>query len=320
VPLRLINLDDLTWEKLNAEARSLIPSNSGEWTNFNPSDPGITLLELFAYISEGLMYELNRISSKNVLAFLRLIHGPGWQPGRSLAEEKRSTVLELRRPQRAITAQDYEHLALATNEVREPSHLESVARAKCIFQRNLQNPGRAAQVDDAPGHVSIVIVPNRRSRASTALLRSVRRALEPARLLTTRIHVVRPRFVTVSVRLTIVPKLEADPVSLQDDALEQIQKFFDPLEGGFDGRGWPFGKHVYVSEIYQLLDRLPGVNYITRSRHPDSGAEIDELVVAPGDENRLRWNKSQELEAINLRSDELVSVWVDANDITIVAR
>jgi len=317
VPLHLVNLDDLTWEKLNAEARSLIPSTSREWTNFNPSDPGITLLELFAYISEGLMYELNRISNNNVIAFLRLIHGPGWQPKRSLAEEKRAAVLDLRRPQRAITAQDFENLTLATSENRERSHLESVARAKCIFQRNLQSPGPTAQVNEAPGHVSIVIVPNRRSLASTALLRSVRHALEPARLLTTRIHVVRPRFVTVSVRMTIVPTQGTDPASLQDDALAQIQKFFDPLDGGFDGEGWPFGKHVYVSEVYQLLDRLPGVNYVTRSRHPYTGKEIDELAVAPVEEERLRWNKLRELEAIELLPDELVSLWIDRSDITI---
>jgi hypothetical protein len=317
VPLRLINLDDLTWEDLTAEARSLIPARSHQWTNHNPSDPGITLVELFAYVSESLIYELNRISNNNVLAFLRLINGPGWKPKRPLAEEKRAAVLDMRQPHRAITANDFEKLALAANEKPGQLGREKVARAKCIFQRNLENPGPAAQIAEAPGHVSVVVVPARRAHPSTELLRRVKHALEPARLLTTRIHAVRPRFVTVSVRVTLAPRHGVDPELLRDEAVGRIEKFFDPLEGGPDGKGWPFGRSVYVSELYQLLDQVPGVDYVTRSKSPATGKEMDELIVAPSEEARFRWNKLHELEAIELRPDELVSMWIDRSDITI---
>ena len=317
MPLRLINLDDLTWEDLTAEARSLIPAQSREWTNHNPSDPGITLVELLAYISETLLYELNRISGNNVTAFLRLINGPGWKKTKTLAEEKRAAVLNLRHPHRAITGEDFEKLALAVNDTLERSSGERVVRAKCVFQRNLQNPGPAAQTTEAPGHVSVVILPGRRSHSSTALLRRVKHALEPARLLTTRIHVVRPRFVTVSVRLTIVPRRGTDPESVRDEAVARIEKFFDPLDGGFDGHGWPFGRDVYVSEVYQLVNQIPGVDHAMRSKHPDTGQLMDELIVAPAEEQRRRWNKLHELEAIDVLPDELVSVWIDQRDITV---
>ena len=317
MPLRLINLDDLTWEDLTAEARSLIPAHSQAWTDHNPSDPGITLVELFAYVSESLMYELNRISRENVLAFLRLINGPGWKPKRPLAEEKRAAVLDMRRPHRAVTAEDFEKLTLAVNENLGRSSQERVARAKCIFQRNLENPDPAAQITEAPNHVSVVIVPARRSHPSTELLRRVKHALEPARLLTTRIHAVRPRFVTLSVRVSLAPRHGADPEALRDEAVRRIEKFFDPLEGGFDGKGWPFGRSIYVSELYQLLDRVPGVDYVVRSKNPTTGAEMDELIVAPSQEARFRWNKQHELEAIELYPNELVSAWIDRNDITI---
>ena len=317
MPLRLINLDDLTWEDLTAEARSLIPARSPAWTNHNPSDPGITLVELFAYFSEGLIYELNRISSNNQLAFLRLIHGPGWKPKRSLAEEKLAAVLEMREPHRAVTAEDFEKLTLAVNETLERSTQEKVARAKCIFRRNLENPDPAAQTTEAPGHVSVVVVPTHRSRASIELLRKVEHALEPARLLTSRIHVVRPRFVEFSIRITLVARHGADPKALQDEAGQCLEEFFDPLEGGFDGKGWPFGKSVYVSELYRVLDQLPGVDYVTRSMRPGTREEGDELVVASTEEARLRRNKQGELEAIELNPDELINARIDRNDITV---
>jgi hypothetical protein len=317
MPLRLPDLDDLTWEDLTAEGRSLIPAQSKAWTNHNPSDPGITLVELFAYVSESLIYELNRIGNNNQLAFLRLINGPNWKPAKPLADEKRAAVLDMRAPHRAVTAEDFEALTLAVNETAGPSNQERVARAKCIFGRNLENPDPAAQITDAPGHVSVVIVPARHSRPSTELLRWVRRALEPARLITTRIHVVQPRFVTLSASFTLVSRSGADPKSLRDEAIRRLETFFDPLEGGFDGKGWPFGRSVYVSELYQLLGKVPGVDYVIRSKNHVTGEEMDELIVAPSEQARLIRNKQQELEAIHLLPDELVSAWIDRNDITV---
>ena len=319
MPLRLINLDDLTWEDLVAEARSLIPARSHAWTNHNISDPGITLVELFAYVSELLMYELNRISIDNQLSFLRLINGPGWKPRRPLAEEKRAAVLDMRRPHRAVTAEDFENLALSVNETLGLHGQDRVARAKCIFQRNLEDPDAAAQTANAPGHVSVLVVVARRSHPGTEPLRRIKRALEPARLITTRVHVVHPRFVTIGVAVTLTPRRGADIQSLRDDAITRIETFFDPLEGGFDGKGWPFGRSVYVSELYQILNQMPDVDYVTRTRDSRTGEEMSELIVAPSEQARLRWNSQHELEAIELHPDELASVWIEPDDITVAS-
>jgi len=67
------NLDDRSWEDLVQEAISLIPKYCPEWTNHNPSDPGITLIELFAWLMEMSIYRLNRVADKNFLAFLDLM-------------------------------------------------------------------------------------------------------------------------------------------------------------------------------------------------------------------------------------------------------
>ena len=80
MPLQLPNLDDRRYADLVEEARSLIPTFAPEWTNHNPSDPGITLIELFAFLSEMLIYRLNRVTARNVLSFLKLLNGTDWNP------------------------------------------------------------------------------------------------------------------------------------------------------------------------------------------------------------------------------------------------
>jgi hypothetical protein len=73
MPIPLPNLDDRRWADLVDEGRSLLPLYSPEWTNFNPSDPGITLMELFAFIAEMDIYQLNRIPDRHKGKFLELI-------------------------------------------------------------------------------------------------------------------------------------------------------------------------------------------------------------------------------------------------------
>ncbi len=67
------NLDDRTSAQLVAAARALIALRSPEWTDLSPGDPGITLLELFAFLTETLIYRLNRIPEKAYIAFLNLL-------------------------------------------------------------------------------------------------------------------------------------------------------------------------------------------------------------------------------------------------------
>lgn len=110
MPIQLPNLDDRTYADLVDEARRLIPA---DWTNHNPSDPGITLVELLAYLAEMLLYRLNRVTEENQRRFLQLLNGPDWQstPG-GLSEDIRATVQALRSRFRAVTPEDYEALVL----------------------------------------------------------------------------------------------------------------------------------------------------------------------------------------------------------------
>ncbi len=67
-------LDDRTFEELYRDLRLRIPRYSkGEWTNFNDSDPGITLVQLFAWLSEMMLARMNQIPAKNYFKFLKLL-------------------------------------------------------------------------------------------------------------------------------------------------------------------------------------------------------------------------------------------------------
>lgn len=68
-----INLDDKTFDDIRDEAIRLIPRYCPEWTNHNASDPGITLIELFSWMTEMTLYRLNKVPQKNYLAMLELM-------------------------------------------------------------------------------------------------------------------------------------------------------------------------------------------------------------------------------------------------------
>jgi len=81
MPLIAPVLDDRTFEQLRAELVNRIPVYNPEWTDYNRSDPAITLLELFAYLGEGLQFRFNQIPEATQLAFLKLLNIP-LQPAR----------------------------------------------------------------------------------------------------------------------------------------------------------------------------------------------------------------------------------------------
>ena len=73
MPIVSPQLDDLTYDRVVAELTRRIPVYSPEWTDFNDSDPGYTLIQLFAYLAEMIGYRLNRIPEKNQIELLQLL-------------------------------------------------------------------------------------------------------------------------------------------------------------------------------------------------------------------------------------------------------
>ncbi len=73
MPIRPPNLDDRRYEDILREARALIPQYTPEWTNLSDSDPGMTLVQLFGWMTEMIIFRLNQVPDKTYIHFLNFI-------------------------------------------------------------------------------------------------------------------------------------------------------------------------------------------------------------------------------------------------------
>ena len=68
-----INLDDRRFEDIVADIRRRIPGYTPEWTDLNDSDPGIAIVQVFAWLAETVLWRVNRVPDKSTLRFLRFV-------------------------------------------------------------------------------------------------------------------------------------------------------------------------------------------------------------------------------------------------------
>ncbi|MEQ1502468.1 MAG: baseplate J/gp47 family protein [Myxococcota bacterium] len=73
MPIKPPNLDDRRYADIVREARALIPQYCPEWTNLSDADPGMTMVQLFAWMTEMTIYRLNRVPDKTYVHFLNFI-------------------------------------------------------------------------------------------------------------------------------------------------------------------------------------------------------------------------------------------------------
>lgn len=165
-----------------------------------------------------------------------------------------ASVLACSAPPRATTVLDVERIALSVPGT-------CVRRARAWANLDPVDP-----CADAAGTVTLVIVPELpkgRPSPSAALLHAVRRWLDIRRVLCTRLLVVGPEYLDVSVQASIRALAHTDPDRVRRDVIDALDTFFDPLRGGPLGRGWPFGRDVYRSEVLAAIDDVSGVDHVT---------------------------------------------------------
>ena len=163
-------------------------------------------------------------------------------------------VLERATPTRAVSALDLERMARDVPGTR-------VARARAW-------PGIDPTVSclNAPGSVALVVIPAMpvaQPQPSEGLLRALRRYIERRRMVTTMVHVVGPTYVAVNVRATVRARRGAGGTEVAGRVRRALASFLDPLRGGPDGLGWPFGRPVYRSEVLQVIDGVAGVDHVS---------------------------------------------------------
>src|SRR3954469_13954455 len=76
MPILPPSLDDRSFGDLVDELVARIPAHTPEWSNANLGDPGRTLIELFAWLADTMLYRVNLIPERQRLAFLRLLGNP----------------------------------------------------------------------------------------------------------------------------------------------------------------------------------------------------------------------------------------------------
>jgi hypothetical protein len=69
---------------------------------------------------------------------------------------------------------------------------------------------------------------------------------------------------------------------LGSDIQENLRAFFDPLRGGPEDQGWPFGRDVYASEVYQVIEQTSGVDHVEALGIYTREPEDEWTIVSPG--------------------------------------
>ncbi|MHC5599376.1 MAG: putative baseplate assembly protein [Nostoc sp.] len=209
----------------------------------------------------------------------------------------------LRTRDRAVTAEDFEVLA-------QQAGAGAIARVRCLPA----NSRRQA------GIVSLVVVPFANTDAiaqgdgmapeqfalSNALQEQILSYLDERRLLGVQVDLQEPNYVGVSVQTEVA----LEPAYNNPFAREEIRrnlrvllyKYLNPLTGGIDGKGWPFGRPVYTSDIVALLQQTPGV------RH------LDPVLLFPIRKQGENWRRQPSPEQlIDPGSEGLICSWADTN-------
>ncbi len=192
----------------------------------------------------------------------------GGRDPENLEEVKARARRELRAQLRAVTAEDYEELAQKSTR--------AVERVKCNVPH--RSNGRLS-----PGMIEILIVPAAfdalragdlsRLQVDEPLAQTVGDFLDNYRLLTTTLHIKEPNYLGVEVQADIVPFEYSRPEAVRARVLDRLNTFICPLAigqdpqepnelMGTDWKGWPFGRDLYLAEIFSLIQRIPGVKHV----------------------------------------------------------
>jgi len=183
-----------------------------------------------------------------------------------LARVKERGPKRLRHRERAVTPEDFEDLA------REAS--PKVARAKAIFPRLESKKAEGAQTETTfptfdgqkmvAGQIGLILVPDSeepRPTPTLSLIRRVEKYLLERCVPTLDLWISGPKWVEVTVSATVVPT-SSDKTDLAATVKEALARFLHPLTGGADGKGWPFGRKPHKSDLYALIQRVPGVDHV----------------------------------------------------------
>lgn len=169
----------------------------------------------------------------------------------TVEEAKQRAPLTLKSRDRAVTAEDFEVLSIKSST--------AVQRARCLPSQQHN------------GLVQVVIVPRSDEKnldltkklvPAPELLRFVKNYLDERRLVGTMLDVIRPGYVEISLKITLIRRSVGSNERVKREIEDRLRKYLHPLVGGRDGKGWPFGRAVYKTDLAHLVEDVPGVEAI----------------------------------------------------------
>ena len=175
----------------------------------------------------------------------------GGADAETVEEAKTRAPMEIKSRDRAVTAEDFEGLAMRAST--------GIARAKCLPS------GRH------DGHVLLVVVPKgddhnpdltKRLEPAPELLRYVKNFIDERRLVSTVLEVIKPVYIEISIKVTLIRRTVGKTERVRAEIEERLRKYLHPLLGGRDGKGWQFGRSVYKSDLAHIVEDIPGVEVI----------------------------------------------------------
>jgi predicted phage baseplate assembly protein len=162
----------------------------------------------------------------------------------------------LRTNTRAVTNEDFEYLAVQASS--------KIARAKSI------SPGNNT-ANLQPGTVRVLLIPTvpeceryipaEQLEITRKVKEEVNGYLDERRLLGTRLEIASPRYVYVAVEVHVRIR-RGYRQQATTDVEKRLYQYINPICGGAEGNGWPFGRSLNTSEINACLQGIPNVDYI----------------------------------------------------------
>ncbi len=278
--IQLPELATRTYRDILDEMVSSIPKYSENWTNYNPSDPGIMILEILAWIFDATLYRIDRLPEETYLNFLRLVAGAEGEEvamlldklnnnpnsdryhidlleflqkiedkneeGKTSTTDMKAAVLKFMQSNyRAITKENFEALAIEATNNRGN---DKPKVKKAIVNGNLD------------GNVEIIIISDRLDHYGE-LKETVKKYIEPRKLICTKIIVKEPVYshLNIYIEVVLLPNILTDLTSKK--IRDNIIGFLDPLKGGDEKKGWIYGRAVSIFELFHIIEETEGVDH-----------------------------------------------------------
>ncbi|HEX3048554.1 MAG TPA: putative baseplate assembly protein [Bacillota bacterium] len=208
---------------------------------------------------QGNVAEKTITKLRTTFPYVDSVHNPiaaqGGSDQENLERAKVRGPQMIKNRQRAVTYEDFEGL------VREAS--SKVAKVKCL---SLSDPSH-------PGQIQIIIVPESadpKPQASGEMLTEIEAYLSGRTSGFLTQNVPEPGFIQLTgpgyLEVRVAAKVRLCDINSAKIVLnrirENLDKFFHPVYGGPEGQGWEFGRNVYSSEVYEVIESTAGVDYV----------------------------------------------------------